>query len=63
MGLPGKKDKVIRMYLDSPHHGTWIWQREDKTYYAQRRYSDITFYNVHIENNQWIFDEKLDVSN
>lgn len=60
MELPGKKDKVIQMYLDSPHHGTWIWQREDGTYYAQMRYNEIVYYEVYVENDRWIFDKKIE---
>ena len=59
MTIPSKTDKVIKMYLDTPHHGTWIWEREDGTYYAQLRYKEITYYNVHKGETQWIFDEQI----
>ena len=63
MVTPNKTDKLVQLYLDSPHHGTWIWEREDGTHYAQMRYEEITYYNVHKENNRWIFDEKIDPCN
>ncbi len=63
MDLPGKNDKIVRLYLDSPHHGTWIWERENGTHYAQMRYGKITYYEVHVENDRWVFDEEIDVSN
>jgi hypothetical protein len=59
MTIPNKTDKVIKMYLDSPHHGTWIWERENGTFYAQCRYDEITYYEVHQENNRWVFDEQI----
>ena len=60
MGIPKETDKLIKLYLDSPHHGTWIWEREDGTHYAQRRYGEVTYYNVHVENNHWVFDDKIE---
>jgi hypothetical protein len=59
MDIPEKTDKLIKMYLDSPHHGTWIWERENGTHYAQLRYDEITYYNVHKGDTQWIFDEQI----
>ena len=54
-----KTDKVLKVYLDSPHHCTYVCEREDGTHYALCRYGEDTYYNIHREGNTWIFDDKI----
>ena len=56
-----KTDKILKVYLFSPHNCAYVCEREDGTHYAFCKNKDSKYYNIHKENDRWIFDEQIDV--
>ena len=54
-----KTDNLIEVILYSSHVCDFIYQREDGTYYAQRKNHEEWYQNVIKDGENWIFTEKL----
>jgi len=54
-----KTDNLIEVILYSPHVCDFIYQREDGTYYAQRKNHGEWYQNVIKDGENWTFTEKM----
>lgn len=50
-----KSDKLIELILYSPHVCDFIYQREDGSYYVQRRNHGECYQNLTRINDDWVF--------
>ena len=50
-----KTDKLVQLLLYNPHVCDFIYQREDGTYYADRRNHGQSYIEVTKVDNDWIF--------
>ena len=54
-----KKDKLIKLLLNSPHVCDFIYEREDGTYYAFRKNKDEWYQELTKVGDQWITGEVI----
>lgn len=54
-----KSDKVIKLFLYSPHVCDFIFEREDQTYYLLRKDGETSYYELTKGENGWVIGNKL----
>ncbi len=55
-----KTDKLIQLLLYSPHVCDFIYEREDGTFYAQRKNHNEWYQKVTKVDDQWVFGDRID---
>lgn len=54
-----KTDKVIKVFLYSPHVSDFIFEREDNTYYLLRKGHETSYYELTKGKDGWVIGDKL----
>ncbi len=54
-----KNDKVLEVRLYSPHKCDFVCEREDGTHYVFMRRDEQSYYELHKQDDGWIFGNKI----
>jgi hypothetical protein len=54
-----KSDKVVELFLYSPHVCDFVFQREDQSYYLHRKDGEVSYYELTKGETGWVIGKQL----